>query len=126
MQPMVAFVTSICGNIIGKRRIIRGLPSRAPIGSIGAMDTLPQNAATDAQDQSAELILRDAARAARHAARGLAALPASARDAGLRQAAAALRDHEAAIQQANDRDLAVFDGTDAFRDRLTLNAARIE
>jgi glutamate-5-semialdehyde dehydrogenase len=36
-----------------------------------------------------------------------------------------LRDHAGAIQQANDRDLAAFAGTDAFRDRLTLNAGRI-
>jgi len=80
----------------------------------------------DTQPQSADLALRDAALAAREASRALARLPAAARDAGLRAAASALRDHAATIQQANDRDLAIFAGTDAFRDRLMLNAARIE
>jgi glutamate-5-semialdehyde dehydrogenase len=79
----------------------------------------------DTVSQSADLALRDAALAAREASRALARLHATARDAGLRRAASALRDHAGAIQQANDRDLAAFAGTDAFRDRLTLNAGRI-
>jgi len=79
----------------------------------------------DTQPFSPDLALSDAAAAARAAARVLAGLPAATRDAGLRAAAAALRDHEAAIQAANDQDVAAFSGTAAFRDRLTLNAARI-
>ncbi|MEJ0045919.1 MAG: glutamate-5-semialdehyde dehydrogenase [Rhodospirillales bacterium] len=75
---------------------------------------------------AAETALQHQAAAARAASRALARLPAAARDAGLRQAAASLRDHAAAIQQANDKDLASYQGTPAFRDRLTLNAARIE
>jgi len=85
------------------------------------MDHLPQDTL-----QTAELALRDAAYAARGAARRLACLPSADRDAGLRMAAAALRDQAAAIQQANDHDMASFEGTDAFRDRLLLNPARIE
>ncbi len=84
------------------------------------MDMLAHEAASDAG-----LALRDAALAARRAARTLAHLPAAARDAGLRHAATALRDHAHAIQQANDQDTAAFTGTAALRDRLTLNQARI-
>jgi glutamate-5-semialdehyde dehydrogenase len=80
----------------------------------------------DALPSSPETALHEAARAARAASRTLARLPAATRDAGLRQAATALRDHRAAIQQANDKDLASFEGTAAFRDRLTLNQTRIE
>ncbi|HTZ70542.1 MAG TPA: glutamate-5-semialdehyde dehydrogenase, partial [Acetobacteraceae bacterium] len=72
-----------------------------------------------------DIALRDAALAAREASRALARLPAATRDAGLRAAAAALRDHAAPIQEANDRDVAAFSGSSAFRDRLVLNAARI-
>jgi glutamate-5-semialdehyde dehydrogenase len=74
----------------------------------------------------AESGLRGAAMAARAASRALARLPAAARDAGLRRAAAALRDDAADIQAANERDVAAFEGSPAFRDRLVLNAARIE
>jgi glutamate-5-semialdehyde dehydrogenase len=74
----------------------------------------------------AEAALHEAATRARHAARDLARLPAATRDAALRQAATALRDHAAAIQQANDRDVAAFTGAAAMRDRLVLNPARIQ
>ncbi len=73
----------------------------------------------------AEAALHAAATAARSAARALARLPAATRDAALRQAATALRDHAATIQAANDRDVASFSGSPAMRDRLTLNPARI-
>jgi glutamate-5-semialdehyde dehydrogenase len=80
----------------------------------------------DTAFNAAETALREAAHAARAASRTLARLPAATRDAALRQAATALRDHKTSIQHANDRDLASFEGTTAFRDRLTLNPARIE
>jgi len=80
----------------------------------------------DTAFNAAETALHEAAHAARAASRTLARLPAAERDAGLRQAATALRDHNTAIQQANDKDLASFEGTPSFRDRLTLNQARIE
>lgn len=73
----------------------------------------------------AEAALHEAASAARIAARALARLSAAKRDAALRQAAVALRDHAAAIQSANDQDVGAFTGSPALRDRLTLNPARI-
>jgi len=79
----------------------------------------------DAHASSADLALRDAAQAARGAARVLARLAAAERDAALRHAATALRDHVTAIQQANERDLDGYTGAETFRDRLTLNAGRI-
>jgi glutamate-5-semialdehyde dehydrogenase len=70
--------------------------------------------------------LQEAALQARAASRTLARMDAAARDAGLRRAALALREHAPAIQAANDRDVAAFSGGAAMRDRLVLNAARIE
>ncbi|HET6182587.1 MAG TPA: glutamate-5-semialdehyde dehydrogenase [Acetobacteraceae bacterium] len=70
--------------------------------------------------------LGNAARAARAAARALAAGTGAARDAGLRAMAAALRADAAAILAANAADLAASTGTQAFRDRLMLNEARVE
>jgi glutamate-5-semialdehyde dehydrogenase len=78
----------------------------------------PIAAFTDALDH--------AAAAARTAARALAAMPAAARDEGLREAAAAIRRHAAAIAMANATDLAHSQATPAFRDRLTLTPARID
>ncbi|MCM3662728.1 gamma-glutamyl-phosphate reductase, partial [Georgenia satyanarayanai] len=76
---------------------------------------------------SASAQLADAARDARAAARVLARLPGPARDAALRAAAAALRRRQDAILEANAADLDTAQGlTDAFRDRLTLNPARVE
>ena len=70
--------------------------------------------------------LHQAAARARAASRALARLPASARDAALREAAAALRRHAGAIAEANAADLAHSQANDAFRDRLTLTPSRIE
>jgi glutamate-5-semialdehyde dehydrogenase len=73
-----------------------------------------------------EAALRTAAASAREASRVLARLPAEARDRALREAAAAIRRHAPAIAEANAIDLARSTATAAFRDRLTLTAARIE
>ncbi len=73
--------------------------------------------------------LHGAAQAARVASDALAIAPASARDSGLRHAADALREAAPDILAANADDLATFDvgsGSAAFRDRLALNAARVE
>ncbi len=65
-------------------------------------------------------------RQARAAARTLAATPGARRDAALRQAAAALRRQAPAILAANASDLAAASAGEAFRDRLTLNPARLD
>lgn len=71
--------------------------------------------------------LESAARAARAATSALAAAPRAVKDQALLLAAAALREHEAAIIAANAEDIAAAPGlTPAFRDRLLLNAARVE
>lgn len=71
--------------------------------------------------------LQEAARAARAASTALAAAPRAIKDQALLLAAAALREHEAAIIAANAEDIAAAPGlSSAFRDRLLLNAARIE
>ena len=73
--------------------------------------------------------LHKAAMAARAASATVSRLPAASRDAALRAAAAALRQRTAMIVDANARDLAAFDaagGTPAFRDRLSLDAGRVE
>jgi glutamate-5-semialdehyde dehydrogenase len=69
--------------------------------------------------------LHDAARAAREAARALSRAPAATRDAALRHAATALRDHAPAICAANAQDMAAFTGTPAFADRLRLDPTRV-
>ncbi len=75
----------------------------------------------------AATLLHEAATHARDAARVLAATPRAAKDAALREGAAALRRRTPAILAANAADLAAAAGiTDAFRDRLTLTPARIE
>ena len=70
--------------------------------------------------------LQRAAIAGRDAARVLARSSAETRNAALTTMAAALRDHRDAILIANEADTAAFQGTNAFRDRLTLNPARVE
>ena len=70
--------------------------------------------------------LRRAAADAKAASRQLARTPEAQRNAALHAAAAALREHTAAILEANAADLAAFAGSSAFRDRLTLTEARIE
>jgi len=63
--------------------------------------------------------------AAAQSARAMARADAATRDAALRQAATALRDHAAAICAANGEDMAGFTGTAAFADRLRLDTARV-
>ncbi len=70
--------------------------------------------------------LRQAAGAAREAARALAQTPASARNRALHAAASRLRDAARGVLDANAADLACFEGSAAFRDRLALTPARIE
>ena len=71
--------------------------------------------------------LESAARAARAATSALAAAPRAVKDQALLLAAAALREHQAQIIAANAQDIAAAPGlTPAFRDRLLLNAARVE
>ena len=70
--------------------------------------------------------LQRAAIAGRDAASVLARSSAETRNAALTTMAAALRDHRDAILIANEADTAAFQGTNAFRDRLTLNPARVE
>lgn len=63
---------------------------------------------------------------AREAATSLALMPAFVRDEALRQAATALRAANAEILEANAQDMARFNGTAAFGDRLRLDAGRLE
>jgi glutamate-5-semialdehyde dehydrogenase len=70
--------------------------------------------------------LHAAATAARAASHALARAPAATRNAALRAMAASVRQHQADILAANAADLAAFSGSAAFRDRLTLDAARVE
>lgn len=73
------------------------------------------------------LALEQAACAARAATIALAGAPSAVKDQALLLAAAALREDEAKIIAANAEDIAAAPGlTPAFRDRLLLNAARIE
>ena len=69
------------------------------------------------------------ARTAKKASRALALAPTAVRDAALRAAAQALRADEAAILEANAKDLAAARAkglTDAMTDRLRLDHARLE
>jgi glutamate-5-semialdehyde dehydrogenase len=73
--------------------------------------------------------LQKAAQTARAASLTLGRASPDVRNAGLRAAATALRARSAQIVDANARDIAAFDaagGTAAFRDRLLLDAARVE
>jgi glutamate-5-semialdehyde dehydrogenase len=70
--------------------------------------------------------LQRAAHAAREASHMLARADAAQRNRGLAAMAAALRARAPAILAANAADLAEYAGTNAFRDRLTLNQARVE
>ncbi len=78
----------------------------------------------DATDAGSVLTLQ--ADAARRAARVLASSDAPTRDAALRAIAAALRAGADLIVAANGRDLARYAGSGAFRDRLLLDAARVD
>jgi glutamate-5-semialdehyde dehydrogenase len=70
--------------------------------------------------------LKIAAGAARAAGRVLARSSAAARNATLAAMADALRDDMRTILAANTADVAVYRGTAAFLDRLTLTEARVE
>ncbi|MSP00722.1 MAG: glutamate-5-semialdehyde dehydrogenase [Acetobacteraceae bacterium] len=70
--------------------------------------------------------LRRAANAAREASRHLAKTGEDTRNAALRIMATALRDHTQEILTANAADVGNFNGSNAFRDRLTLSPARVE
>lgn len=79
-------------------------------------------------DNTHEMIADMGARA-RRAAGMLAALPTAAKAAGLRAAAAAVRERAPAILDANARDMAAGEAhglSGALLDRLRLDAARIE
>jgi len=71
-------------------------------------------------------VIETMARAARDAARALARSGTAQRNAALQAAADALRANAATILAANARDLEASTATDSFRDRLTLNPARLE
>jgi glutamate-5-semialdehyde dehydrogenase len=70
--------------------------------------------------------LQRAAHEAREASRVLANTNRERRDTALRAMATSLRDHRREILAANVVDLAAYIGTNAFRDRLTLNDTRVE
>ncbi len=67
-----------------------------------------------------------AAVAARHAGRALARCGTGQRNAALQAMADALRDGMREILAANALDVAAYQGTAAFKDRLTLDPARVE
>ncbi len=80
-----------------------------------------------AEEVGATAELRAMAARAREAASLLAATSRDQRDAALAEMARALRARTGAILEANERDLAkTGESTPAFRDRLTLDPARIE
>ena len=70
--------------------------------------------------------LRQAAEAAKDARRVLARSSADTRNTALTTMAQALRDAMPPILAANEADVAAFQGSAAYRDRLTLNPARVE
>jgi glutamate-5-semialdehyde dehydrogenase len=77
-------------------------------------------------DTEATQYLQRAAHAARQASHVLAGTSEDRRNTALRIMATSLRDHRREILAANEADLAAYNGTNAFRDRLTLNDARVE
>ena len=77
-------------------------------------------------DTEATQHLQRAATDARSASRVLARSSEATRNAALTTMAAALRQSAPEILAANEADVAAFQGTNAFRDRLTLNPARVE
>ena len=70
--------------------------------------------------------LQKAATAAKAAARSLAKTPEAQRNAALNAMANRLRAGANEILEANAQDVGAFSGTNAYRDRLTLNPARLE
>ncbi len=77
-------------------------------------------------ETEATLHLRRAAHAAREASRVLAATGEERRNTALRIMATSLRDHRVEILAGNAADLAAYHGSNAFRDRLTLNSDRVD
>jgi glutamate-5-semialdehyde dehydrogenase len=77
-------------------------------------------------DTAATQYLERAAHSAREASRVLAGTCEERRNTALRIMATSLRDHRREILAANSQDLAAYTGTNAFRDRLTLNDTRVE
>ena len=75
---------------------------------------------------TAATVVADMARRARIAGRALGHSSTAQRNEALCQAAAALRAVRAELLAANARDVAAFSGAASFRDRLTLDAARVE
>ena len=80
----------------------------------------------NAESDTAAQWLAQAAHDARSASAILAQTPDAARNAALLAAASRLRANSAAILAANDVDLTASQASAAFRDRLTLTAARVE
>jgi len=78
----------------------------------------------DVRPNAAEL--RAAAQAAREASRLLAQSPAAQRNRALTAAAAALRARRESLLAANAADLEAYDGLPTLRDRLRLDARRVE
>jgi glutamate-5-semialdehyde dehydrogenase len=78
-------------------------------------------------DADVEGSVQEICRRARRAARRLAAVDTAAKNEALRSAAARLRADTARLLEANDRDVSAAGGvSEAFRDRLALNAQRID
>ena len=88
----------------------------------------PQSATISPMDTETETSqhLRHAAVAAREASRVLAGTSEERRNIALRIMATSLRDHRPEILAANAADLAAYNGSNAFRDRLTLSDTRVE
>ncbi|MCC7426216.1 MAG: glutamate-5-semialdehyde dehydrogenase [Alphaproteobacteria bacterium] len=87
------------------------------------------NLVAQAAPETAEAALGRMARAAKDAAQALALASGAARDAALREGAGAIRAQRAAIEAANERDMAAARAagqSSAFLDRLALDPARIE
>jgi glutamate-5-semialdehyde dehydrogenase len=78
-------------------------------------------------DADVEGNVQEICRRARRAARRLAAVDTAAKNEALRSAAARLRAGTPRLLEANDRDVSAVGGVSAaFRDRLALNAQRID
>ena len=113
------------------RRPSLGLPIRplsVPPGAAWRMAALwgGMNDAADHTVSVGTAWVNDAGQRARAASAVLASAPDALRNGGLMGMAAALRGQAGAILAANERDVAGFQGSSAFRDRLLLTPARLE
>jgi glutamate-5-semialdehyde dehydrogenase len=89
----------------------------------------PRAQKTPAAARTLTEVMRDVGRAAREAAEAMATASAEAKNSALLAAAREIREHTAAIVEANARDLATATetrATAAFLDRLALDPKRIE